>query len=144
MAGLLATAEMIDKELEVTTKLSVGDVGPYRAILLKRQGGLCALCGEPIKERDVLDHDHKQGHIRGVLHSGCNSLLGKLENNHKRYGVANLFRFLSGAGAYLTRGDRIPLDERVLHPSFKTPEEIREAHNAKARARRAAAKEAKE
>jgi hypothetical protein len=30
-----------------------------------------------------------------------------------------------------------------LHPAFKTPEEIREARNAKARARRAAAKEKK-
>ena len=124
----------------MTTKLAAGAVGLYRAILLKRQGGLCALCGEPLKERDVLDHDHKQGHIRGVLHSGCNSLLGKIENNAPRFGVHNIHKFLSGAGAYLTRGDRIPLDERVLHPTFKTPEEIREARNAKARARRAAAK----
>ena len=134
---------MTVKEPEVATKLTAGDVGPYRAILLIRQGGLCALCGEPLKERDVLDHDHKHGHIRGVLHSGCNSLLGKLENNYKRYGVINLHRFLAGAGAYLTRGDRIPLEERVLHPTFKTPEELREARNAKARARRAAAKEKK-
>lgn len=126
-------------------RLAQGDVGPYREILAARQGGLCTLCGEPLTgDGDALDHDHKAGHVRGVLHRGCNSLLGKLENNFKRYGVKNLHRFLSGAGAYLTRGERIPVEDRVLYYTFKTPEEIREARNAKARARRAAAKGAKE
>lgn len=127
----------------MATKLAAGDVGPYRAILLKRQGGLCALCGEPIKERDVLDHDHKQGHIRGVLHSGCNSLLGKLEGNYRRFGVSSLHLFLAGAAQYLTRGSRIPLEERVYHPLFKTDAEKREARNLKARERRAKLKESK-
>lgn len=125
-------------------KLTYSQVKPYRETLLKTQGGLCALCGQPIREgADVLDHDHKQGHIRGVLHSGCNSLLGKLENNHKRYGVTDLRLFVSGVSGYLTRSARIPQENRVLHPTYKTEDEKREARNKKARERRAATKETK-
>lgn len=60
----------------------------YRKALLIRQGHLCGLCGHYIDyEKAVLDHDHKSGRIRSVLHRACNSLLGKLENNYRRFGV---------------------------------------------------------
>ena len=122
-------------------KLTYSQVPVYREVVLEHQGGVCAICGQPIpKGTDVLDHDHKDGHIRGVLHRGCNSLLGKLENNHKRYGVQDLRLFLAGVSSYLTRSSRIPLEDRVLHPTFKTDEEKREARREKARARRQAAK----
>lgn len=126
-------------------KLKYSQVAPYRKDLLGKQGGTCALCSLPITAgKDVLDHDHTEGHIRGVLHSGCNSLLGKLENNYKRYGVPDLRLFLAGAPQYLTKGSRIPLDQRVLHPTFKTDEEKRQARNEAARKRRAAQKKAPE
>lgn len=122
-------------------KLKYSEVAKTRASMLQSQGGTCALCSLPIaKGKDVLDHDHTEGHLRGVLHSGCNSLLGKLENNYKRYGVPDLRLFLAGAPQYLTKGSRIPLDQRVLHPTFKTDEEKRQARNEAARERRAAKK----
>lgn len=66
-------------------KLKHNQVKQYRIDLLKKQNGLCYLCREPINEGEaVLDHCHKTGYIRGVLHRGCNCLLGKIENNMKR------------------------------------------------------------
>jgi hypothetical protein len=48
--------------------------------LLAQQDHLCALCGRPFgltpSTRAVIDHDHKTGKFRGVLHSSCNIGLG--------------------------------------------------------------------
>lgn len=63
---------------------------PYRHIREFRQQTLllqncqCALCEEPITDDAVLDHCHRTGLVRRVLHRGCNALLGKIENNLKR------------------------------------------------------------
>lgn len=119
--------------------LKHSQIAPVRAKKLVEQEGKCALCGDP-PEVPCLDHCHSQGHIRGVLCRGCNALLGKLENNRKRYGLgseARFNRFLSNVAGYLSRyrfGD-------TLHPTFKTPEQRRVARNAKARATRAKTKE---
>ena len=52
--------------------------GDYDAIL-NIQGGVCALCKKPPhegKKRMAVDHDHKTGEIRGLLHLiPCNKLL---------------------------------------------------------------------
>lgn len=44
--------------------------------MLKRQGGVCALCGKPPKSRRLdVDHDHKKpmgANIRGLLCRHCN------------------------------------------------------------------------
>ena len=57
------------------------DIAQVRADLLTQQGGLCALCGEVIEPgKAVLDHDHRSGQIRGVLHRGCNALEGQIVN----------------------------------------------------------------
>lgn len=42
--------------------------------IYKLQHGLCALCHEPSKEgtRLVVDHDHKNKVVRGLLHGWCN------------------------------------------------------------------------
>lgn len=46
--------------------------------LLKRQGGLCAICQEECKTHAVLsvDHDHVSGRIRGLLCARCNQMIG--------------------------------------------------------------------
>lgn len=66
------------------TKLKHKDISAYREQALALQGNLCALCEEPIHGDAVLDHDHRSGHIRCVLHRGCNSMLGKIENSMPR------------------------------------------------------------
>lgn len=48
--------------------------------MLAEQGGVCALCGKkPGRIRLAVDHDHKTGTVRGLLHSRCNRSLGAFE-----------------------------------------------------------------
>lgn len=66
------------------TRLTYTAVKTYREEQLVAQAYHCALCNEPIVDDAVLDHDHKTGLLRKVLHRGCNSMLGKIENNMPR------------------------------------------------------------
>lgn len=46
----------------------------------------CPILGIPLAEEDaVLDHDHKTGRVRGVMHRQANVLVGKIENQYRRY-----------------------------------------------------------
>jgi hypothetical protein len=65
-------------------RLKYKEVREYRQQQLERQDYQCALCGDVIIDDAVLDHDHKTGLLRKVLHRGCNSMLGKIENNMPR------------------------------------------------------------
>lgn len=49
----------------------------YQA-MFEEQGGLCAACHEPQEENELLyvDHDHKTGKVRGLIHINCNSAIG--------------------------------------------------------------------
>ena len=51
--------------------------------LFERQGGRCAICGQPGKGRRlVVDHDHDTGSIDGLCHFGCNR---RLQARWRRY-----------------------------------------------------------
>lgn len=45
--------------------------------IIEHQKGLCGLCHEPFKEGQTphIDHDHKTGYVRGVVHAYCNTRL---------------------------------------------------------------------
>lgn len=110
------------------------EVREWRERTLAEQGGVCALCGLPLKSEDaVADHNHKHGWMRGVLHRGCNSLLGKIENNWQRVGVPDIEKFLNGCYFYILIGNVPSLDVDVYHPSHRTAEEKRLRRNKKAR-----------
>lgn len=47
--------------------------------LLAEQGGVCAICGADNPEH--VDHDHRTGHIRGLLCFNCNGGLGQFRDN---------------------------------------------------------------
>jgi len=119
-------------------KLKSSEVAAYRKKQLEEQEGHCMLCGERIVEDDVLDHCHKTGHVRGVLHRGCNAMLGHIENNRARHMMKDgrLFRFLRGVQTYITADHT----QRPLHPTHRTPEEKRVRTNKLAAKRRAAKK----
>lgn len=117
-------------------RLTHAKVAETREEFLLRQRNRCALCGTPVGcNHAVLDHDHHTGAIRGVLHRGCNSLLGKLENNAARYGVKDIGVFSNGVAQYLR--EHMTNVTGLLHPTFKTEEEKRILRNKRARMSRA-------
>lgn len=127
-------------------RLTAGRLKVIRATLAVGQGNRCALCqgafGASPPFDPVLDHNHKTGAVRGVLHRGCNSLLGHIENNSPRYGVnQNLFAFAHGVAPYLQK--HMVNVTGFLHPTYKTEDEKRLLRNKRARLSRAKKKENK-
>lgn len=126
----------------VPRKLKYSEVASVREQLLLAQGGRCKLSGMPISpDEAVLDHCHTTGQVRGVLHRGVNSMLGKIENHRRIAGLSkdtDLAKMLAGVVYYLSRKEAYPT---LIYPTHKTADEKRIARNAKARKRRAAAKE---
>ena len=102
-------------------KIKYKDIPAVRNYLLEQQAYRCALCDDIIEEgKAVLDHDHRSGIIRRVLHRGCNSMLGKIENNMARSEV-DLFRLMKMAS---TVADYISnTTTNWIHPTYKTKEE---------------------
>ena len=101
-------------------KLKYKEVKLYREQQLALQNNLCALCGDAVTDDAVLDHDHKTGLLRQVLHRGCNSLLGKIENNLARSQMDHS-RLRSWAENLV---DYIQTTHTgILHPTYKTREE---------------------
>lgn len=71
------------------------------ADMLREQGGVCAVCGNPEtgtiygKVRELaIDHDHDTGKVRGLLCANCNSALGMLRDD---------IRYASAALRYLKK-----------------------------------------
>ena len=120
-------------------RLTAAATKPYREAKLREQGGRCAITGYTLSPAEaVLDHDHATGHVRGVLHRGVNALLGKLENNYKRYGVSlPQLRAMAPAVADYIEQDH---SDKPYYSTHRTAEEKRERANKLARQRRAAAK----
>lgn len=100
-------------------KLKPKDIKATRERLLLEQGGLCALCHEQITDDAVLDHCHKTGQIRAVLHRGCNAYAGHLENNMARNKItpSRLQQILVNFQQYVVS------TKDILHPTHKTAEE---------------------
>jgi hypothetical protein len=100
-------------------RLKTTEVKPYREEQLRDQDYCCALCGELIFDDAVLDHDHRSGYIRGVLHRGCNALLGKIENSLAMNKITpdRLNAILTNYMFYVSQ------HHAVLHPTYKTVEE---------------------
>ena len=102
--------------MENTKKLTAKELTIWRQTQLSKQLGLCGICHLPIGiGKAVADHDHATGHMRTVLHRGCNALLGKVENNYKRMGVSEeeLANFAPNLYNYI-KADYL---DQPLHPT---------------------------
>lgn len=71
------------KQLRKNYGMSVEDW----ARMFEAQGGRCAVCGKemdpnaPSRKGPAVDHCHKTGKVRGLLHRKCNSLLGMVDDD---------------------------------------------------------------
>lgn len=124
-------------------RIKTTQVAVVRAEQLRKQGGVCALCREEVAlDEAVLDHCHTTGLLRGVLHRGCNAMLGHIENNsarHKLLRTTKLSAFLWGIIPYINNPPMQGLG--LLHPTHRTDEEKRLLRNKRARVARARTKE---
>lgn len=123
-------------------KLKTTGVAPLRLSLLESQGYKCAICGlDCSEEQAVLDHDHTAGHVRAVLHRGCNAAEGKILKTLKRYGIKDPKAYLEGVVKY--HQVHATNQTGFIHPSHLTPEEKIEKLKAKAKRTRVKLKQAK-
>ena len=113
-------------------KLKTREIKEYRETQLQHQDQKCALCGEDIELDAVLDHCHKTGLIRQVLHRGCNCLLGKIENSMPRSRVD--IRRLEGIAHNLVNYLKTTHTE-IRHPTHLTIEERKMKKKAMGRGR---------
>ena len=106
--------------------------------LVKRQAGLCAICGESFKSYDppCLDHNHKTGRVRGALHRSCNSAEGKIKvKAYRGHKGVDTDTYLIGLGKYLEFHSKPRT--ALIHPDHRTEDQKRLARNKKAREARA-------
>lgn len=56
--------------------------------MLRRQNGVCAICGKPETSRKTkllsVDHDHRTNRVRGLLCTRCNVAIGLLGHDASR------------------------------------------------------------
>jgi len=81
----------------------------YRAMLAE-QGGVCFICQKPPRKGRILgvDHDHRTGRIRGLLHAelgACNTRLGWFNDDIEWFRRAYLY--LTDPPALDVIGERI-------------------------------------
>lgn len=60
--------------------------------MLAEQGGRCAICGGPDPQH--VDHDHRNGWVRGILCFNCNGGLGQFKDDPKL--LAGAYTYLKG------------------------------------------------
>lgn len=132
-------------------KIKQSEMKEVKAELIKRQGGICPICGNPLRAvlpvNQVVDHNHEGvGAIRGVLCRGCNGSIGRIEMLVRSYckaGNNNYFivKTLRNIAGYLELHNT-PQTEWI-YPTHKSPAELKEAKNRKARLSYAKKKEVK-
>jgi hypothetical protein len=104
-------------------RIKATEIPALRLKLIEEQDGKCLLCGKKFFARmpldPVLDHCHKTGAIRGVLHRGCNSLLGKFENYAPRAWLRHddMPVVAAGMADYLMSESPRPMKQHPLHRS---------------------------
>ena len=121
-------------------KIKQKDIRLLREQYYAEQNGLCALCFEHMDPfESVLDHDHKTGQLRGVLHRGCNAYIGSMENNlaRNRISTNRLSLILINFMSYIST------HKPIRHPTHLTPEERIERTRLRAKKRKKTIKRSK-
>jgi hypothetical protein len=94
------------------TSLKNSEIRAYREAQLWRQDYVCPLCEKTIElDQAALDHCHRTGSVRMVVHRWCNSVLGRIENWSKRVGGINNLQLLRNILVYLEKDTT-----GIMHP----------------------------
>lgn len=113
---------MTNSEAKPQARIKATEVKALRQSMWLKQKGQCALCMLPLDPKDAnLDHCHTSGHVRGVIHRGCNLMLGKVENNYKRFGIKDLKAVINNLIEYIHCYDDHP--SGIIHFTHRTAEE---------------------
>lgn len=121
-------------------KLKNKEIPEVKSRILKEQNYQCLLCRidlRKVESRNIcLDHDHRNGLIRGVLCRNCNGVIGKIENlaTRAKKDLTHV-AWLSNATEFLERTSKAPAYD-LIHPTHKTEAQKRELRNRRARANR--------
>lgn len=104
-------------------KLKQAELKEYRRYLLRLQNNQCPLCLSELLEEDaVLDHCHTTGHIRFVLHRGCNRAEGTAKAAVKR---SRASQDPKGFMARVLKYWDADFSGMPIHPSYKTEDDRR-------------------
>jgi acetyltransferase-like isoleucine patch superfamily enzyme len=82
-------------------RVTYGITEEFVELMVEKQQGLCGVCNLPLRDDKAVDHCHKTGVVRGILHKQCNAGLGSLGDSYVT---------LQRAAAYLYRhqpGNRV-------------------------------------
>lgn len=92
--------------------------------ILKRQGGGCAICGDPPPPGTSLhvDHDHRTGKVRGLLCVNCNNGLGQFKESAGRLAMA--FEYLHAGTPVLMERARLTRNARARAASLTRMEPV--------------------
>ena len=106
----------------------------FRKEQYEKQGKICPILKQHISlDYAVVDHKHKRksdpvnkdnsggGLVRGVIHSSCNQVEGKIQNAFKRFGLErhiSLPEFLRNLADYL---ENPPAEQIYVHPNEWSP-----------------------
>lgn len=132
-----------------TRRIKTSELSSIKRELIKKQKGLCPICGKSllgvVPRNVVVDHDHKTGIIRGALHRGCNGVEGKVMKFLNTWGKC---KDLSGCVKTLERLiqywklHRLP-QTNWIYPAYKTESEKKDLVNKRRRLKAKRAREAK-
>jgi len=101
-------------------RLKQKEIKDYRMDLWHEQSHICPLCDLKIEKEDaVLDHCHKTGHIRRVLHRACNSSEGRVMKWAYSSKAFDPLHFLDN----LIKYHLIDFTNMPYHPKHLTPNE---------------------
>ena len=74
-------------------KMEEKDIPQVRDMLIKKQEGICPICGKSLartlRVNIVIDHDHSTGIVRAAIHRGCNRVEGSVWGTVSRWGKAS-------------------------------------------------------
>ncbi|UQT03823.1 tail fiber protein [Serratia phage vB_SmaP-Kaonashi] len=127
-------------------KLTRSQMNALKLKWMRAPGAKCPLCHKPFASMEsknvVVDHDHQEGNIRGLLCRGCNGAEGKVANAAGRWAglgmdYSKIVPWLEQLVAYLRTKPT-----EYIYPTHLTEEEKKKAAGDKRRL--AAQKKARE